>query len=106
MEAIFFSETSVDFQRATRFCMREDSTLHNHRCRNLKSYNIKMDSELEYWTMDKVRNPSDSERYTPSSEPFTIKLDLRKISCKSWRWKHAPRDHIRWWALIVLKQVI
>jgi hypothetical protein len=38
MEAICSSETSVDFQRTTRRYIPEDSTLHNHRCENLKSY--------------------------------------------------------------------
>jgi hypothetical protein len=37
-EAICSSETSVDFQRATRRYIPEDSTLHKHRCENLKSY--------------------------------------------------------------------
>jgi hypothetical protein len=32
------SETSVDFQRNTRRYIPEDSTLHKHRCENLKSY--------------------------------------------------------------------
>jgi hypothetical protein len=27
---------------------------------------------LQYWTMDKVQRPSNSECYTPSSEPFRI----------------------------------
>jgi hypothetical protein len=27
---------------------------------------------LEYWTIDKVKKPSNSECYTPSSEPFKI----------------------------------
>jgi hypothetical protein len=30
------SETSVDFQRTTRRYISEDSTIHNHRCENLK----------------------------------------------------------------------
>jgi hypothetical protein len=34
------SETSVDTQRTTRLYIPEDGTLHNHRCENLKSYNI------------------------------------------------------------------
>jgi hypothetical protein len=34
------SETSVDFQRATRRHIPEDGTFHNHRCENLKSYNL------------------------------------------------------------------
>jgi hypothetical protein len=38
MEAIFSSETSVDFQRTTRRYIPEDVTLHNHRCENRKSY--------------------------------------------------------------------
>jgi hypothetical protein len=33
-----FSETSVDFQQTSRRYIPEDSTLHNHRCENLKSY--------------------------------------------------------------------
>jgi hypothetical protein len=39
MEAICSSETSVDTQRTTWRYIAEDSTLHNHRCDNLKSYN-------------------------------------------------------------------
>jgi hypothetical protein len=38
MEATYFSETSVDFQRITRRYIPEDRTLHNHRCENLRSY--------------------------------------------------------------------
>jgi hypothetical protein len=38
MEAVYYSETSVDFQRTTRRYIPEDGTLHNHRCKNLKSY--------------------------------------------------------------------
>jgi hypothetical protein len=37
MNAICSSETSVDTQRTTRRYIPEDSTLHNHRCENLKS---------------------------------------------------------------------
>jgi hypothetical protein len=39
MEAICSCEISVDFQRTTRRYIPEDSTLHNHRCEDLKSYN-------------------------------------------------------------------
>jgi hypothetical protein len=42
MVAICSSETSVDFQRSTRRYIPEDSTLHNHRCENLKSYFISL----------------------------------------------------------------
>jgi hypothetical protein len=38
MEAICSSEMSVDIQRTTRRYIPEGSTLHNHRCENLKSY--------------------------------------------------------------------
>jgi hypothetical protein len=38
METICSSETSVDFERTTRRYIPDDSTLHNHRCENLKSY--------------------------------------------------------------------
>jgi hypothetical protein len=37
-KAICFSETSVYFQRTTLRYIPEDSTLHNHRCENIKSY--------------------------------------------------------------------
>jgi hypothetical protein len=37
MEAICSSETSVDLHWITRRYIPEDSTLHNHRCENLKS---------------------------------------------------------------------
>jgi hypothetical protein len=38
--AIFSSETSVDFERITCRYTPEDSTLHNHRCQNLKSCSL------------------------------------------------------------------
>jgi hypothetical protein len=38
MEAIYSSETSVETQQTTRRNIPEDDTLHNQRCRNLKSY--------------------------------------------------------------------
>jgi hypothetical protein len=37
MEATCSSETSVDFQQATRRYIPEDTILQNHRCENLKS---------------------------------------------------------------------
>jgi hypothetical protein len=36
MEAIFSSETSVNFPRTTRRYISEDRTLHNHRCEDLR----------------------------------------------------------------------
>jgi allantoicase len=38
MEAIYYSETSVDFDGSTRRYIPEDSALHNNRCENIKSY--------------------------------------------------------------------
>jgi hypothetical protein len=38
MEAIYSSEASVDIEQTTRRYIPEDSTLHNHRCENLKPY--------------------------------------------------------------------
>jgi hypothetical protein len=43
MEATCFSETSAHFQRATRRYIPEDRTLHNHRCKNLRSYGVRRD---------------------------------------------------------------
>jgi hypothetical protein len=40
MEAIYSSKISVDTQRTTRRYIPEHGTLHNHRCENLKFYNI------------------------------------------------------------------
>jgi hypothetical protein len=38
MEAICFSETSVDIQLTIQSCIPEDITLHNHRYQILRSY--------------------------------------------------------------------
>jgi hypothetical protein len=40
MEVICCSETSVDTQRTTRRYIPEVGTLHNHRCKNLKSFHV------------------------------------------------------------------
>jgi hypothetical protein len=40
METICSFETSVDTQQTTRRYIPEDGTLHNHRCENLRSYNL------------------------------------------------------------------
>jgi hypothetical protein len=44
MEATCPSETSIDFQRATRRYIPEDRTLHNHRCENLRFHIRKITS--------------------------------------------------------------
>jgi hypothetical protein len=41
---------------------------------NRSSFRNAVSSFVEYRTMDKVRKPSNSEGYTPSSEPFRIYL--------------------------------
>jgi hypothetical protein len=53
MEAICSSETSADFQRTTRCYIPEDSTLHNHRCENLKSY-LQSTFIITTWCRDSV----------------------------------------------------
>jgi hypothetical protein len=49
MEAIYSSKTSVDFQQTTWRYIPEASTLHNHRCENLKSY-------IKYTTLTQSHN--------------------------------------------------
>jgi hypothetical protein len=43
------SETSVDFQHTTRSYTTEERTLHNHSCKNIKSYKMK-----SWMTLDSV----------------------------------------------------
>jgi hypothetical protein len=49
MEAIFSSETSVDFQWTTRRHIPEEDTLQNHRCENLKSYHDHVVQDGAQW---------------------------------------------------------
>jgi hypothetical protein len=42
MEAMCYSETSVDFERTARRYIPEDSTFHNYRCVNLISYKFQL----------------------------------------------------------------
>jgi hypothetical protein len=49
MDAMYFSETSVDFQRTTRLYILEGSALHNHRCENLKPYFDKYTSIIHFY---------------------------------------------------------
>jgi hypothetical protein len=62
MEAICPPEMSVDTQLITRRYIPEDGTLHNHRCENLKSYNILHNHHHENistksdWNKDKSGN--------------------------------------------------
>jgi hypothetical protein len=45
---MYSSETPFDTQRTTRRYIPEDSTLHNHRFENLKSYNIILIYQMRY----------------------------------------------------------
>jgi hypothetical protein len=47
MEAIRSSETSGTTQRTTRRHIPEEDTLQNHRCENLKSYNLYQTSVID-----------------------------------------------------------
>jgi hypothetical protein len=48
MEAICFSETSVETQRTIRGHIPEDDTLHNRRCEKLKSnYNVNQQTKIQ-----------------------------------------------------------
>jgi hypothetical protein len=54
MEVMSSSETSVDFQRTTWHYTKEDRTIHNHRCENLKSYkshNNNNNNNLVWWSV-------------------------------------------------------
>jgi hypothetical protein len=42
MEAIYFSDTSVDFKRTTRRYITEKSIIRNHGCDDLKSYKLSL----------------------------------------------------------------
>jgi hypothetical protein len=65
MEATFSSETSVDSRQSTRRWIPEDSSPHNHRCENLKSYiqlkiksnKLSQDTEIS----DRELNPENPE---------------------------------------------
>jgi hypothetical protein len=57
------SETSVDFRRNTRRCIPDDSTLHNHRCENLKSYVVFMEVICSSETSVEFRRTT--RRYIP-----------------------------------------
>jgi hypothetical protein len=54
METIYFSETSVDFQRTTRRYVPEVSTFHSHRCENLKSYLVDSYNDRAYINLENL----------------------------------------------------
>jgi hypothetical protein len=71
MEATFSSETSLEFQWTAHY-IPEDSTLHNHRCENLKSYILyivhswkKGSSGSQKWLLSTVEMKADTSRTTP-----------------------------------------
>jgi hypothetical protein len=59
MEAICSSETLVASQQTTRRHIPGDDTFHNHRCENLKSYNINViqyTAEMLYGDIKSLEN--------------------------------------------------
>jgi hypothetical protein len=50
MDAIYSFDTSVEFQHTTKRYVPEDSTIHDHRCENLKSY-LAPTVEDWFWTI-------------------------------------------------------
>jgi hypothetical protein len=52
--AIYSSETSVEFHWTTQRYISEDSTLHNHRCENLKSYIILTFTSTSTWNVIEI----------------------------------------------------
>jgi hypothetical protein len=69
MEAISSSETSVETERTTRRHIPEDDTLQNHRCENLKSYNI----WLLHLIPHLIRHPIKNNTVTFGSESYILK---------------------------------
>jgi hypothetical protein len=61
MEAVCSSETVVEFQQSTQRYIPEDSTLHNHRRDNLKSY--KWTHNLKY-TYERIYSMSQVFHYS------------------------------------------
>jgi hypothetical protein len=73
MEAIYSAETSVDTQRITRRHIPENSTVHNNRCENLKSYNSE-DGKHQPKTSKTARNspPPLTDREVSLSPSFPL----------------------------------
>jgi hypothetical protein len=89
MEAICSSETSIDIQRTTRRYSPEVSTLHNHRCENLKSYILSLCSSLN--GSDQVPHPHTTVKiillYRPvirHSSAAHPKLQLEGTASRDW----------------------
>jgi hypothetical protein len=77
MEAIYFYETSVDFQQTTRRYIPEDGTLHNHRFENLKSYTlciIKASRLIQFMKIILAYYDSDAKPYTHSASKIRFSL--------------------------------
>jgi hypothetical protein len=75
METICSSETSVDTQRTTWRYIPEDGTLHNHRCKNFKSYMLHIISLFMNISPIGIDSISCNDVFkTESKEPRTTKL--------------------------------
>jgi hypothetical protein len=80
MKAIYYAETSVDFERTTRRYIAQDRTLHNHRCENLKFYVkifISWHSEIQQIGLSNVKF---NLKHTVL---FTVCVNLRVTSVRS-----------------------
>jgi hypothetical protein len=82
LESIYSSETTVDFQQTTRHCNPEDSTFHNYRCENLKSYR---DKSFQLYKKDVIC----SLIRTNYKTALTVKLLADNI------WHHAAQIQVR-----------
>jgi hypothetical protein len=69
MEAICFSETSVETQRTTRRHVPEDDTLYNHHCEDVKSYILnKLDFGNFRCTLNLVEHNPSISKIPPSKD--------------------------------------
>jgi hypothetical protein len=79
MEVIYSFETSVETQRTTRRYIPEYSTLHNHRCENLKSYKV--------WALIALCIIASMVSCALLCSNWCLRLDFNSI----WKWKQNNR---------------
>jgi hypothetical protein len=86
MEAIYYPERSVDFQRITRCYIPEERTLDNHRCENGKSYTPTFEAvlyNLRYPQSRKI-NQSKGLCTTDLDRSWCLRLIRRLITDAVW----------------------
>jgi hypothetical protein len=85
MEAICSSEKSVETQRTTRRLIPEDDTLHNHRCENLKSYEVIPVPDRKPTPVIPVIQPIASHLSAQLSAKASLNYVLtNQIRCSAW----------------------